>query len=75
MASYQPPAWYSFPPYFTLQPVRETRERQLALWREFIVEYCRAHRTFVVSVDEDTPLFVNGAINRASLTLVSLPMC
>jgi hypothetical protein len=70
-----------------LQPVRETRERQLALWKEFIVDYCRAHRVrrnavdratrtrayprtacaqiFVVAVDEDTPLFVNSAINRA----------
>ncbi len=27
-----------------LQPVRETRERQVALWKDFILEYCRAHR-------------------------------
>jgi hypothetical protein len=82
-----------------LQPVRDTRERQLALWKEFILEYTRVHKVrsvsrrctralctrctaarackltsctrrprqiFVVHVDEDTPLFCNSAINRAS---------
>ena len=27
-----------------LQPVRETRERQMALWKEFVLDYCRANR-------------------------------
>ena len=27
-----------------LQPVRETRERQKALWKDYILEYCRAKR-------------------------------
>ena len=70
LEAYAPPAWYSFPPYFTcarskrnsclqrcsrrtcdapaasrrLQPVRETRERQMALWKEFVLDFCRAHR-------------------------------
>jgi hypothetical protein len=28
----------------SLQPVRDTRERQVALWKEFILDFCRAHK-------------------------------
>eukprot|EP00899_Mesostigma_viride_P018966 jgi/Mesvir1/27070/Mv20763-RA.1 len=57
------PEFYNYPPYFTLQPVQDTRERQVALWKSLILSYCRELRIF--SIDVDTfPLFSNGAINR-----------
>ena len=33
------PEFYNFPPFFTIQPVLETREKQLALWRQLILDY------------------------------------
>ena len=57
------PDFYSYPPYFTLQPVKETREKQLASWRNLVVTYCRANRVF--DFDPKTfSLFENKAINR-----------
>ncbi|KAF1313799.1 Vacuolar protein-sorting-associated protein 25, partial [Globisporangium splendens] len=37
------PEYYDFPPFFTLQPVRATREKQLVLWKQLILEYHRTH--------------------------------
>eukprot|EP00956_Cyclotella_meneghiniana_P044092 scaffold301725_cov86-Cyclotella_meneghiniana.AAC.4 len=38
-ADYQYPDVYHFPPFFTIQPVLSTREKQLAQWRELILKY------------------------------------
>jgi len=42
--SFTYPPFYSFPPHFTLQPVRETRDKQSALWGALILDYCRHHK-------------------------------
>jgi len=57
------PEFYSFPPFFTLQPVVETREKQLALWRELILRYHTEHKLKVLLV-HDCPLWKNTAIQR-----------
>ncbi|QDZ23537.1 vacuolar protein sorting-associated protein [Chloropicon primus] len=58
------PEIYSYPPFFTLQPVKETREKQLASWRDLIVKYARSERVF--EFDPKTfALFENKAIQRA----------
>mmetsp|Transcript_2724 Transcript_2724/g.4207 ORF Transcript_2724/g.4207 Transcript_2724/m.4207 type:complete len:102 (+) Transcript_2724:423-728(+) len=33
------PDFYYFPPFFTIQPVLSTREKQLGQWRELILKY------------------------------------
>ncbi|KAF4029896.1 ESCRT-II complex subunit [Phytophthora infestans] len=43
MDKFSYPEYYDFPPFFTLQPVRATREKQLVLWQQLILEYHRAH--------------------------------
>ena len=35
------PAWWAFPPSFTLQPVADTRAKQVAAWGDFVVGHCR----------------------------------
>ncbi|KAK6129970.1 hypothetical protein DH2020_036290 [Rehmannia glutinosa] len=50
---------------FSLQPVRDTREKQIQLWRELILDYCRTQKIFVVGLDEDFPLFSNPVIERS----------
>lgn len=34
------PAFYRYPPYFTVQPVAETFQKQRELWSSLILSYC-----------------------------------
>ncbi|KAK1306101.1 Vacuolar protein sorting-associated protein 25 [Acorus calamus] len=58
------PNFFNYPPYFTLQPVRETREKQVQLWKELILDYCRTLKVFTIGLEEDFPLFSNPEIQR-----------
>jgi len=56
--------WFvTFKPLYTLQPVKATRDKQLKLWVDLIIRYCREHN--VTSIHPTTfPLFRNDAIDR-----------
>mmetsp|Transcript_9503 Transcript_9503/g.24412 ORF Transcript_9503/g.24412 Transcript_9503/m.24412 type:complete len:193 (+) Transcript_9503:209-787(+) len=58
------PEFYSYPPYFTIQPVKATREKQLACWREMLLAWCRHDRVFEIDV-ATCPVFENKSINRS----------
>jgi ESCRT-II complex subunit VPS25 len=60
------PDFWNYPPYFTLQPVPETRQKQLELWRALILSYCQHNRQFIIYLDGnvDFPPFSNPSINR-----------
>ncbi|XP_027081262.1 vacuolar protein sorting-associated protein 25 isoform X2 [Coffea arabica] len=64
LGEFKLPHFFNYPPYFTLQPVRDTREKQVQLWKELIIEYCRAQKVFIIGLEEDFPLFSNRAIER-----------
>nr|GMD94359.1 vacuolar protein sorting-associated protein 25 [Ipomoea batatas] len=49
----------------SLQPVRDTREKQIQLWKELIIDYCKSQKIFVIGLEEDFPLFSNPAIERS----------
>jgi hypothetical protein len=38
-ATEEVPEFYHFPPFFTLQPVLETRKMQMKLWHDFILRW------------------------------------
>ncbi|KAM0826217.1 hypothetical protein ACQ4PT_069025 [Festuca glaucescens] len=59
------PPFFNYPPYFTLQPVRETREKQVQLWKDLILDYCRSQKMYIISLEEDFPLFSNPNIERS----------
>jgi len=40
---FAPPDFWSFKPFYTLQPVAETREKQLNCWCSLILSYCSFH--------------------------------
>ena len=61
--SYQYPEFYSFPPFFTIQPVLETREKQMGLWRELILSYHTSLKIKTLVV-HDCPLWKNKSISR-----------
>uniref|UniRef100_V5HPT3 Vacuolar protein-sorting-associated protein 25 n=1 Tax=Ixodes ricinus TaxID=34613 RepID=V5HPT3_IXORI len=66
MSEFEWPWQYNFPPFFTLQPTLATKEKQLEAWSSLILNYHRAHRTYVLDVTEalSSPLFHNKTISR-----------
>jgi ESCRT-II complex subunit VPS25 len=66
-AKFEWPEFYSFPPFFTLQPVEETRKKQLDMWVDLVVRWCKVvglSEIHVSSADK-LELFSNKAIGRA----------
>ncbi|GAQ79847.1 hypothetical protein KFL_000390360 [Klebsormidium nitens] len=61
--AFELPYFYNYRPYFTLQPVRDTREKQIQLWKELILSFCKHYGMYIVDVD-DFPLFANKSIER-----------
>eukprot|EP00980_Cylindrotheca_fusiformis_P004224 scaffold918_cov126-Cylindrotheca_fusiformis.AAC.3 len=58
------PEFYNFPPFFTIQPVLATKEKQLALWRDLIVQYHTQHKLKTLKLYE-CPLWSNDSIQRS----------
>ncbi|XP_041282273.1 vacuolar protein-sorting-associated protein 25 [Onychostruthus taczanowskii] len=60
------PWQYSFPPFFTLQPNGETRQKQLSAWCALALAYSQEHRLPAMTVREaqDIPLFANHRLQR-----------
>ncbi|KAH7514854.1 hypothetical protein FEM48_Zijuj11G0134700 [Ziziphus jujuba var. spinosa] len=65
LGDFKLPHFFNYPPYFTLQPVRDTREKQVQLWKELILDYCRTQKIFVIGLEEEFPLFSNPVIENA----------
>lgn len=66
-ADYTFPEQWNYPPYFTLQPVAETREKQNELWRSLLVGYCKAKRIFMIHIDDEKfEPFYNKRIGRTN---------
>ncbi|CAN6691106.1 unnamed protein product [Malus baccata var. baccata] len=66
LGDFKLPQFFNYPPYFTLQPVRDTREKQIQLWKDLILDYCKIHHIFVIGLeDQEFPLFSNPAIERS----------
>ncbi|KAJ6714755.1 VACUOLAR PROTEIN SORTING-ASSOCIATED PROTEIN VPS25 [Salix viminalis] len=76
LGDFKLPQFFNYPPYFTYsptllllsnfgRPVRDTREKQVQLWKEFILDYCRTQKIFVIELEEEFPLFSNHLIERS----------
>ncbi|KAJ6808962.1 vacuolar protein sorting-associated protein 25 [Iris pallida] len=65
LGDFKLPNFFHYPPYFTLQPVRETREKQVQLWKELILDYCRSQKIFIIGREEEFALFSNKEIERS----------
>ncbi|KAI8530627.1 hypothetical protein RHMOL_Rhmol11G0074100 [Rhododendron molle] len=64
LGEFKLPNFFNYPPYFTLQPVKDTREKQIQLWKELILDYCKTQKVFIVE-PEGFPLFTNSGIERS----------
>jgi ESCRT-II complex subunit VPS25 len=55
-----------FPPFYTLQPVEATRERQLTLWRSVVLRDALASKQATCTIDVTTfASFRNDAVQRS----------
>ena len=57
--------------FVSLQPVRDTREKQVQLWKDLILDYCKTQKIFVIGLEEDFALFSNPVIESKSFVFVS----
>ncbi|CAH0383429.1 unnamed protein product [Bemisia tabaci] len=66
MAEINWPWQYNFPPFFTIQPNKETQKLQLDAWKSLVLDYCRSTKQCVIDVREanNSPVFHNAAISR-----------
>ncbi|KAI2658886.1 Vacuolar protein-sorting-associated protein 25 [Labeo rohita] len=64
--SFEWPWQYNFPPFFTLQPNVDTRQKQLAAWCSLVLSYCRHRKLYTLDVLEaqESPVFNNKKIER-----------
>ncbi|KTG45186.1 hypothetical protein cypCar_00025692 [Cyprinus carpio] len=64
--SFEWPWQYNFPPFFTLQPNVDTRQKQLAAWCSLVLSYCRHQKLYTLDVLEaqESPVFNNKKIER-----------
>ncbi|XP_060059435.1 vacuolar protein-sorting-associated protein 25 isoform X1 [Erinaceus europaeus] len=64
--SFEWPWQYRFPPFFTLQPNMDTRQKQLAAWCSLVLSFCRLHKQSSMTVMEaqESPLFNNVKLQR-----------
>jgi ESCRT-II complex subunit VPS25 len=72
MAETELPEFYHFPPFFTLQPVLETRRMQLKLWHDFVIRWHQVREALtLVSQALVRPLYQFASAG----TLVAVWMC
>ncbi|KAM5273326.1 vacuolar protein-sorting-associated protein 25 isoform 1-T1 [Ctenodactylus gundi] len=64
--SFEWPWQYRFPPFFTLQPNVDTRQKQLAAWCSLVLSFCRLHKQSSMTVMEaqESPLFNNVKLQQ-----------
>ncbi|KAL1235362.1 Vacuolar protein-sorting-associated protein [Trichinella spiralis] len=66
MTTFRWPWQYEFPPFFTLQPNLQTRERQLEAWASLVLNYFQANCLHCLDVvdAQQSELFYNTKIDR-----------
>lgn len=64
--SFKWPWQYEFPPFFTLQPVLVTRDKQLEAWARLVIDYAQHHKIYTLDINEAAQgeLFNNQKLNR-----------
>uniref|UniRef100_A0AAZ3SP62 Vacuolar protein-sorting-associated protein 25 n=1 Tax=Oncorhynchus tshawytscha TaxID=74940 RepID=A0AAZ3SP62_ONCTS len=70
--SFEWPWQYNFPPFFTLQPNVDTRQKQLAAWCSLALSYCRHHKLYTLGIMEvqECPVFNHKNIDSILLFTV-----
>jgi len=46
-----------------MQPVLNTKKKQIEMWRDLILDYFRCNKLFELDINEPSPIFINTKIN------------
>eukprot|EP00892_Ulva_mutabilis_P006091 jgi/Ulvmu1/3854/UM018_0073.1 len=63
------PAFFSYPPYFTLQPNKESQAKQIELWKQLLLQYAKAKRKYKYYLKEDSCHPFHNPMIQRSLSL------
>merc|ERR1719367_2261401 len=65
-SAFEFPPFYQLPPFFTIQQNAGVRNKQFALWKQLVLDYCAHSRTFMLDVADSAQddIFKNSAIQR-----------
>lgn len=69
------PWQYNFPPFFTIQPNEDTKKKQLEVWCDLVLAYCKQKKMFKLDLihAQNTELFTNKTLDRkCSIELITL---
>jgi ESCRT-II complex subunit VPS25 len=55
--------WVAFPPFYTLQPNKDSQAKQLSLWKDYVLGWHKTNKQSTLVISE-WPLFENDKINR-----------
>jgi len=58
------PDYFDLPPFFTIQPVLNTKKKQFEMWRDLILQYFRVKKLYELDINEPCDIFTNEKINR-----------
>lgn len=60
------PEYWSMPPFFTIQPVAQTRATQMQMWTDLIAIWLKSKKKTTIYVNNDSGHFpfTNNQINR-----------
>ena len=64
--SFSFPEIYNFPPFWTMQPVKETKRKQYEMWLDIILRYMKFKKATIINIDDylNSELFNNKKIQR-----------
>eukprot|EP01132_Coremiostelium_polycephalum_P008493 gene8493-10438_t len=66
--TFQFPVYYHKEPFFTIQPVIDTRKKQCQMWQDLILQFCRHYKKYELDINEliktNSILLYNEKINR-----------
>uniref|UniRef100_A0A6A7G6V7 Vacuolar protein-sorting-associated protein 25 n=1 Tax=Hirondellea gigas TaxID=1518452 RepID=A0A6A7G6V7_9CRUS len=60
------PPFYHFPPFFSVQSVKITKDQQISMWINFILDFQKYSKKNLIYIEKDvnSPPFSNPKINR-----------
>ncbi|KAJ3364472.1 Vacuolar protein-sorting-associated protein 25 [Kappamyces sp. JEL0680] len=63
--AFEYPSIYDFPPFFTPQPNQDTWAKQVDLWCDLLLSYCRSQHVFTLAANPQSVPFTNQKISRS----------
>ncbi|EDR23543.1 vacuolar protein-sorting-associated protein, putative [Entamoeba dispar SAW760] len=72
--TFEIPEFAKFPPFYTVQPVDKTKNRQLQLWSQLVLKYCEYIKKPIMKQSEfnKLPIFNNEELHRLLVNRIKM---